>query len=388
MTEPNPPEFDTRDQALADGLKRYVTSLESGASRQTAQTVLSWWVEWASTHGYDDLTVLDDDDEGVQALRRTAQELRSRVEDPDDTLSSPSSARTYWNILSAALSYLVDDQLLSHYPARANAARAPLPTDPGTPDTQQFWTADQRDTLITFVDDRAYQSIESDDLDHTKPVRDRALVALIAWTGVRGAEILRSRHDDREGRNGLRWSRLNLEEWTLTVRGKSNEWEPVGIPPQARSAIERWYSVLQPDSAWPVIPTLHRPTLAKTATDALESTNRDVEDVRTEGQSWLALLRELEVTPPAMTVDGGRSLVERLAEEADVENNGEPLRLHGARRGLGRELYQHSAELAQTQLRHQSIKTTKQSYHHVDAAVQGGVVGDLLADEGESSPRS
>jgi integrase len=125
---------------------------------------------------------------------------------------------------------------------------------------------------------------------------------------------------------------------------------------------------------------LHRPTLAKAATDAVEPTGRDVEEVRTENQSWIALLREIGSVPPAMTVDGGRSLVERLAEEAGVENNGEPIRLHGARRGLGRELYQHSAELAQTQLRHQSIETTKRSYHHVDAAAQGDVVGDVLAD--------
>jgi integrase len=129
-----------------------------------------------------------------------------------------------------------------------------------------------------------------------------------------------------------------------------------------------------------VIPTLHRPTLAKAATDHLEPTSRDVEGIRTEGQSWIDLLRKLEVIPPAMTVDGGRALVEQLAEEAGVENNGEPIRLHGARRGLGRELYQHSAELAQTQLRHQSIETTKQSYHHVDAAQQGDIVGGILSD--------
>ncbi|AUV84683.1 recombinase XerD (plasmid) [Salinigranum rubrum] len=354
MKDTQPPGFEARDQALADALGRYVESLESGASQRTAEHVIGWWLDWAATRGYDDLDVLDDERDGVQVMRRTAQELRSKVNGPDERLSSPSSARTYWNILAAALSFLVDEQLLSHYPARANAARSPLPSDPGNPDAQQFWTPEQRDGLMAYVNERAREAIDSDDVDHTKPVRDRALVALVAWTGVRGVEVLRSRHDDREGRDGLLWSRVDREEWTMRVRGKGGEWEDVAVPPQARPALERWYSVQDPEPEFPVIPTLHRPTLAKAGP-----------------------------IPPTMTVDGGRSLVERLGREAGVEDD-EPLRLHGARRGLGSELYQHhSAELAQETLRHESVETTKAAYRHVDVAEQGETIGNVLSRSDE-----
>lgn len=53
--------------------------------------------------------------------------------------------------------------------------------------------------------------------------------------------------------------------------------------------------------------------------------------------------------------------MKRLCENADVEIDGEYLKPHDVRRGLGGDLYAQDAELAQELLRHESIETTHQS---------------------------
>jgi len=70
--------------------------------------------------------------------------------------------------------------------------------------------------------------------------------------------------------------------------------------------------------------------------------------------------------------------MERLCEEADVDVDGEYLKPHGARRGLGDLLYRESAELAQAALRHSSIETTHKSYSHIEASETAGRVDDIL----------
>jgi len=63
---------------------------------------------------------------------------------------------------------------------------------------------------------------------------------------------------------------------------------------------------------------------------------------------------------------------------AGALEDGEPLSLHGARRGLGETLYRQSPVAAQEQLRHKSIETTKESYSHIEASKQADVVSELL----------
>ncbi|WP_073307761.1 site-specific integrase [Halobaculum gomorrense] len=58
--------------------------------------------------------------------------------------------------------------------------------------------------------------------------------------------------------------------------------------------------------------------------------------------------------------------MKRLSAESGVTEEGEALLPHGARRGLGDELYDTSAELAQEVLRHQSVETTHASYRDDD----------------------
>jgi integrase len=54
--------------------------------------------------------------------------------------------------------------------------------------------------------------------------------------------------------------------------------------------------------------------------------------------------------------------MKRLCDVAELDIDGEYLKPHGGRRGLGSDLYARDAELAQELLRHESIETTHESY--------------------------
>ena len=91
------------------------------------------------------------------------------------------------------------------------------------------------------------------------------------------------------------------------------------------------------------------------------------------------VLHEHNVVPPALSTNGARNLMKRLCEDADLDVDGDYLKPHGARRGLGHELYANGhAELAQSALRHTSIETTHKSYSDIKAAETAQQVDDVL----------
>jgi integrase len=215
-------------------------------------------------------------------------------------------------------------------------------------------------------------------MDGTTAVRDRALVATLAYTAVRGAEVLREPRDSR--RNGLRWRDVHLDDGYLEVLGKSREREEVPVPPQARRFLTRHRRRQAPGSPeWPVFQSGHLPSKYALVREVLD----DEDDI----DSWCSparideALRRFDCTPPALTVEGGRRVLSRLSLESGIREDGAPLKLHGARRGLGHELYQRSAELAQATLRHKSIETTHERYTDIEAGRTGEAVGEILDDE-------
>lgn len=99
-------------------------------------------------------------------------------------------------------------------------AQAPLPDDDGRRSGgQQAWSSKHRDRLTRYVDEQADAAIdarsENEDVQDgsvyqsIRACRDRALVYMLAYTAVRGAEIFRAPNDDR--REGLRWSDGDLD---------------------------------------------------------------------------------------------------------------------------------------------------------------------------------
>lgn len=360
---------DDEPTAFSRAVQRYLRSSgDSTQYRDTAETVLGQFETWLRRRDFDSFEVLERD--GERIVRRYADRLGQRVE--ADGIAA-STAQMYYNVISGFLGFCVRDGVLSRNPATTDRAREPLPRD-DQDRTQQFWTPEVRRRLVEYTNDAAYDAIEEDGLEATQAVQNRAFVHVLAYTGVRGAEIFRVSGDDREGRQGLTWSRVDRESWTFRVWGKSQSWEDVSVLEQARDAIESWYRVQDPPTdEWPVFPTAHAPSkyaaVRETREDAEELlANADVDEV----------LRKYEVAPPAITTHGARKVLARIAENAGVEVDGEAPKLHGARRGLGDTLFRKDRGLASDILRHSSLSVTKEAYSHIDAAERGDAASELI----------
>lgn len=88
--------------------------------------------------------------------------------------------------------------------------------------------------------------------------------------------------------------------------------------------------------------------------------------------------REYNIAPPALTIAGARTIMKRLCNGSGITIDGDYLKPHGARRGIGDEIYRKDRGLAQDFLRHRSLSTTKEAYSHIEAEERGQLVRDLL----------
>lgn len=72
-----------------------------------------------------------------------------------------STATTYWGYLSGFLSYGVRGGLLDRNPALAERATEELPDDSSERTAQQFWSAEQRQAIVRYTRNRAYQAVDA-----------------------------------------------------------------------------------------------------------------------------------------------------------------------------------------------------------------------------------
>jgi len=318
-------------------------------------------------------------------LAAYAEHLADAVTDAEDRSTttdgiSAATAWTYYDFVSAYLSYLVEWGYLEENPARKGLATNQLPPRPNQKtDEADFWTSEDRRALLRFADRRAEQALDEHGTDAIEALRDRALIYVLAYTGVRGGEVLADPRDDR--RDGLRWEDVALEGGHLWVLGKNQTEEQVQLPRQTHGPLERLQRALDPpDDRWPVFPTLHRPTLSRGLPDNAE---------RDEDQTYLDCYREADWTPNALTTNGGRSVLKRLCEAADLDVDGGYLKPHGARRGVGEMMYrERGAAAAQRTLRHADPRTTSEMYAHIKAEELAEEVGDVFdSDHTEPTER-
>ena len=252
---------------------------------------------------------------------------------------------------------------------------------------QQFWTPEQREQILNYVNKRAHDAIEERGLDTGIEARDRALVAVLAFTGVRGSEIFRAEHDNRIGRQGLRWRDVDLDEQTISVLGKNQQRQLAWLLEQAIPALERYRTISDPPSEeWPVFPTKHTPSLyqcARTYFCEVEDEDEETIEEILADHPIETVLREYQITPPAITTTGAQSVMKRLCEAAGIDVPTPPegpgyLQLHGARRGIGDTFYRMDRGTVQDLLRHQSLETTKDHYSHIDATEGAKRASEML----------
>lgn len=358
---------------LEDALSECLES-KSGTSpnyRQNFERVVTSWIEFCERTG---ATTLED--VSKRTMNRYSGHLARRVEagsadDVDGGISS-TTAWTYYDYVSAFLSWAVKWDYLAENPAEKAEARESLPDRPSSGEyDRQYWQPEQRKAVLKFVRRRADSAfrdpIAPAPVLH-KRLRDRALVATIAYSGVRGGELLNDPNDPR--RTGLQWEDIDLHEGVAWILGKNQNREPAQFPGQVTTPLERWYDAYEPPSdEWPVFPSMHVPTLSRRIANQLGDEERDRRTA--EHHHWSVAL-EAGVRPPSITTEGARALMKRLSAVAAVPGinteAGEYLTLHGARRGVGEFLYRNvSHEQAQRTLRHADPQTTSEMYSHIDA---------------------
>lgn len=379
------PSVESTMPELHQTIQRYLKSVSkgpgtSGTYKSNAETALTAWAEWLIRNGHTDLDALNDPSDGPLIVRRYAQHLADRESNGELAVSS---VQTYYSIISAFLSYAVRDGMLNRNPALADSACEPLPRDAGGHD-QQFWTPEIRNQLKEYVGDRIVHCAAS---EFKSALRDRAIVYTLAYTGLRGAELFKSNKENREGRRGLRWKNVDTDDWTLRILGKSQEWENAPVLKPARNPIFEYREVYDPASDdWPLFPTAHRPSRYDAAIEGLTADpatgGHGLEEEEAAAlirdQSADHVFREYDITPPALTIGGARGIVKRLCEDADIEIDEEYLRLHGARRGIGDEVYREDPVLAQELLRHRDLTTTKKSYSYISAKEVGDKASEIV----------
>jgi integrase len=322
---------------------------------------------------------LNDPQTGPRILNEYALYLAGRVQ--DKTLAM-STAERYFAYVSACLSFGVRQGRIDRNPALTETASESLPQQHRSDRTdQQFWSKAQREAIVSFVDEEA-GSLDADSPDRWLTTRNKALVRVLAYSGVRGAEILSHPKDDRDGRNGLRWKNVDLDAGTMLIFGKSQAWERTPIPSKCTDAIRALKQAQAPATTdWPVFTTGHPPSLFRTAREQLgPEYDRLLADV--SGDIW-ELYRVQSLTPPALTTGGARQVMKCLTEKAGIEVEEGYLKLHGGRRGLGDLLYRVDRSHAQDILRHKDLATTQQAYQHIDAEERREQLDTYLEDESE-----
>lgn len=374
----------TAKTPVEDALERYFASLTAGGTENTLRWVLAdgehSFLAYLEANGTEFTEQID-----VEHCRDWGMELKTRVATAE---LAASTAHTYFNYLRAFLSFCVRDQLLETNPAQTDAAQEFLPEDTGERD-RQFWGQTERNAILDYAHERADRSHDDDSIDTVRAYRDRAIVTLLALAGVRGAEIFRDPNDDR--RDGITWTDVDLERAELEVFGKSREFETIGLPSTAQTALERYRAVYEPPAEdWPVFPTGHYNSKRRELIAAYdeERVTQWLEngDERTKTAALDTLLREQEVSPPTLSKNGGRSVMKRLCEDANIDIDGEYLKPHGGRRGLGHELYASGhSEYAQQALRHKSIETTHEAYSDIKNEEIASVIDDVV--DGNQSAR-
>ena len=193
---------------------------------------------------------------------------------------------------------------------------------------------------------------------------------LLSYSGVRGAEILRDRDDER--RQGIRWEEVHLEDRYVTVFAKKQRFDDRSLPEPVIHPLRAYLKALDaPGESWPVFPSFHRPTLSERITDVLtdrEYTGAEIKEVHAD-RSQIEVCIECDITPPSMTTGAARYVLEQLCERAGIELGDEHdyLMPHGARRGAGEVLVRTSGHAAAARVLDNSEEVVREHYSHIEA---------------------
>jgi integrase len=401
----------TQSPPLAETFTRYLQDKgkgrggDGGNYRRNAARELERFAEWtAGDRGDDNWTgIVPDDIDRKPAFEdldeRVFREYARHL--VGDRGLKQNTVQTYYAYISAWCGWCVDEGYLeAHYAQRASAM-APLPEDDGRkPGDQQAWTPEQRHALTRHVDEEAREAIEqfttlpegTDPLDRQRArytalraARDRALVFVLAYTAVRVGELLHDPDDPR--RRGVRWEDLDLEEGSMDVYRKKQQWDVAALPDPVRAPLESYRKFLDPPSdRWPVFPTFDQRTLAELVRKELadRGLKPDAIDARRDEYARDILLAlDEDIRPSSLTTGGARSILRRLSEAAELDIDHpkhEYLAPHGGRRGMGEVLVRSFGYTVAARYLDNSEEMVRERYSHIEAGELGDVATEALSE--------
>jgi len=376
---------------------------EGGNYRRNAARELERFAEWAAgERGDEDWTGItpedvDHDPTFADLDERVFREYARHLS--GDRGLKQNTVQTYYAYISAWCGWCVNEGYLeAHYAQRASAT-APLPDDDGRkPGDQQAWTPEQRHALTRHIDEQAREAIEAyttlpDDVDPLdkqraryaalKAARDRALVVVLAYTAVRVGELLRDPDDPR--RRGVRWEDIDLEDGSMDVYRKKQQWDAASLPDPVISPLRSYRKLMDPPTdRWPVFPTLDQRTLAELVQEELADwgePSEAIDERRGEYARDLLLALDEDIRPPSITTDGARSMLQRLTEtaEIDIEHpKHDYLAPHGGRRGMGEVLVRAFGYTVAARYLDNSEEMVRERYSHIEAGELGDVATEAL----------
>lgn len=399
----------TNSTAIDHSFERYLQDKgkgrggDGGNYRRNVKRELERFVEWAAGERGDldwsgiapdradrDLMFGDLDE---QVFREYARHLAG------DRGLKQNTVQTYYAYISAWCGWCVNEGYVeAHYAQRASAM-APLPDDDGRkPGDQQAWTSDQRHQLTRHVDTEAREAIESytsltEDItrhrkqrahyEALKTARDRALAFIIAYTAVRIGELLRDQDDPR--RRGVRWEDLNLDDGSMEVYRKKQQWDVASLPDPVIAPLQSYRELLKPPTErWPVFPTFDQQTLATQIKSEFANRGMRPEQIEERRENYVRdILCAIShcVKPPSLTTDGGRTVLKRLTNAAEIDTdspNHEYLAPHGGRRGMGEVLVRAFGYTVAARYLDNSEEMVRERYSHIEAGELGDVATEAL----------
>jgi len=405
----NTPTERTPLTSLSESFERYLQDKgkgrggDGGNYRRNAARELERFTEWAAGDGGDDdwIGIVPDnvdrdptfEDLDERVFREYARHLAG------DRGLKQNTVQTYYRYISAWCGWCVNEGYLeAHYAQRASAM-APLPEDDGRkPGDQQAWTSEQRHALTRYVDERARDAVEAytthpegaAPLDKQraryaalKPARDRALVFVLAYTAVRVGELVRDPNDPR--RRGVRWEDLSLDDGSMDVYRKKQQWDAASLPDPVISPLRSYRQLMDPPTErWPVFSTFDQRTLAEFVEEELAERGEHPEAIterRDEYARDLLLALDEDIRPPSITTDGARSILQRLSETAEIDIDHpkhDYLAPHGGRRGMGEVLVRAFGYTVAARYLDNSEEMVRERYSHIEAGELGDVATEAL----------
>lgn len=333
---------------------------------------------------------LDDLDESI--FRQYARHL---VGDRD---LAANTVQTYYAYISSWVGWCVKEGHIDTHYANSPTAREPLPEDDGRrPGDQQAWTPTQRDEITAHVDELVEKALplpdqKTDDSTRErarytliKALRDRTLVYVLAYTGIRVGEVFRDPNDAREERDGLRWEYVDLEDHSMTIYRKNQAWKEASIPDPVRFALDQYRRALDPPDSWPIFPTFHNPSISSAIERATKKGRVSDTAVQTARDTstrdfWVAL--DLNIDIPALTTEGARGRMKALSDSAGLDldgSNHDYLAPHGGRRGMGETLVREGGYTAAARYLDNSEEMIRERYQHIEAGERADMATMALA---------